>query len=123
VREWARWQLGPFQNDEALKSLEEDILKEIRSGKGGSSNTAELWITLAEDRLQFEQWAKAIEALKRAQTEDQPVALCGQGKHPSAEQILRTMAAEDRGALLEKYPVLERMAKDAKYRDLFPARP
>jgi len=134
VRDWARWQLGPFQNSEALKSLEDQIGATIRandrSGRGG--NNADAYLSLAEYRVQFEQWDKAVEALKKAQSEDEKglraqsieplraVALCGMDKYAAAEKILRTLTADECADLLKRHPVLERMLKDAKYRDLFP---
>ncbi len=136
VRDWARWQLGPYQNDEALKSLEAPVLDSIKNDRSGRG-VADLWIELADDRLQFEQWGKAAEALNKAQAEDdkgfridriepkRAVALCGLQKFAAAEKILRGLPAEEREKLLEKHPVIERMGKDPafreKFRELFPS--
>jgi hypothetical protein len=133
VRDWARWQLGPFQNEDALKSLEDPLLQTIAENrKAGRSNT-DRFVRLAEYRLRFEAWSKAYDACKDAHAEDsknlrtsyieslRAVALCGQGKSSSAvEKILLGMSMEERGELLANFPVLKKMADDPKYRDLFP---
>ena len=132
VKETARWELGPFQNEEALKSLEEGVQDNIKANvKSGRPNNPELFLELAADRLQFEQWSKALQALDKAQQEDdkgfrtsqiepmRAAAYCGDGKLEKSKKILLGMSMDDRIDLLGRYPVLEKMAKDPKYRDLF----
>ena len=121
-----------YQNVEALKSLEDSALDQIRAGERGGRSTADLQIELAETRIQFEQWQGALDALKKADNEDQrglrgqsidplrAVAYCGLGKLPQAARILRDMTADERAQLQAKYPVLEKLQKDSNYRDLFP---
>jgi hypothetical protein len=133
VRDHARWQLGPYQNDDALKDLEAPVQTAIKDRRFNNSSVADLWIEIAEYRLHFEQWADAMSALNKATAEDEKglrkqrieplkaVSYCGQGKYPAADKILRAMTADERYELLEKYPILEKMGKDPKYRDLFPA--
>jgi hypothetical protein len=135
IKDCACWELGPFQNDEALKSLEQKVQENIKANKqSGREKNPDLLIELAENRLRFEQWGKAFEALNKAQSEDDKglraqmieplcaVALCGDQKLEKAKKILLTMSMDDRVELLGRYPVLEKMAKDPKYRDLFATR-
>jgi HEAT repeat protein len=134
VRDRACWQLGPYLNDAALKRLEEPVLKDIAANSKATPsrpNTSN-YINLAEYRLRFESWSKAIEALNKAHDDDEKgfhareidklraVALCGQDKLPAAKKILETLTAEERAGLFSSYPVLEKLLQ--KYRDLFPGK-
>ena len=133
VRDRALWTLGPYQNAEALKRLEEPMQKDIDANRRSNPARSNLtnFIQLAESRLQFEAWTKAIEALKKAREEDDKqlratwiesltaVALCGSDKFDQARKILEKLSVEERVKLLASYPVLEKMARDPKYRDLF----
>jgi hypothetical protein len=120
-------------NETALKRLEDPVLKDIVANKKATpsrSNTNN-YIYLAESRLRFEIWSKAIEALNNAREEDEKgfrtsyieslraVAQCGLDKFQPAKKILDTMTPEERVKLLGEYPVLEKMARDSKYHDLF----
>lgn len=131
VSDYARWQLGPFGTEEALKSFEDEINDALAVNKRlGQPNTSR-YLELAEDRLQFGAWSKAIDALNRAKDEDsrrlrsgdieelRAVALCGQGKFPAAERILQTVHPDQRQALLQRFKVLEKMAKHKDYKELF----
>ena len=109
--------------------MQKDIDANRRSNPARSNLTN--FIQLAESRLQFEAWTKAIEALKKAREEDDKqfratwiesltaVALCGSDKFDQARKILEKLSVEERVKLLASYPVLEKMARDPKYRDLF----
>jgi len=133
VREHALWALGPYQNADALKKLEEPILKDVDANRRSNPARSNLnnYVQLAESRLQFESWTKAIDALKKAREEDDKqfratyieeltsVALCGLDKFDQSRKILEKLSPEERVKLLGLYPVLEKMAKDPKYRDLF----
>jgi HEAT repeat protein len=133
VRDRALWQLGPFQNAEALKKLEEPMTKDIDANRRSSPPRSNLtnYVSLAEWRLRFEAWTKSIEALNKAKDEDdkqfraswieslRAVALCGLDKLDQAKKILEKLSIEERLQLLNSYPVLEKMAKDPKYRELF----
>jgi len=133
VRDRALWSLGPYQNAEALKRLEEPMQKDIDANRRSNPARSNLtnFIQLAESRLQFEAWTKAIEALKKAREEDDKqfratwiesltaVALCGSDKFDQSRKILEKLSVEERVKLLASYPVLEKMARDPKYRDLF----
>src|SRR5262249_41953711 len=110
VRDRALWTLGPYQNAEALKKLEEPFLKDIDANRRSSPARSNLtnFITLAESRLQFEAWTKAIEALNKAKDEDdkqfraswieslRAVALCGLDKFDQARKILDKLSPEER---------------------------
>lgn len=134
VRDWACWQLGPYLNEAALKRLEDPVLKEIQANTKANRPNTNSYINLAENRLRFEAWSKAIEALNKAHDDDEKnfqgraidklraVALCGQDKLPAATKILEKLTPEERANLLSTYPVLEKMARDPKYHDLFPAK-
>jgi tetratricopeptide (TPR) repeat protein len=132
VRDRARLQLGPFQNEEALKSLEEQVLDAIKANeREGRRNNADLWIELAEYRVLFRQWAKAIDAVNSAQRDDdkklrtasietlRAAAHCGRGRFEEAAKYLRTLTAEERADVLARYPVFEAMARDPRYQSLF----
>jgi HEAT repeat protein len=133
VRDRALWTLGPYQNAEALKRLEDPILKDVDANRRSNPARSNLtnYILLAESRLQFETWSKAIDALKKAREEDDKqfrtreiesltaIALSGLDKFDQARKILEKFTVEERVKLLGDYPVLEKMARDPKYRDLF----
>jgi plasmid stability protein len=134
VRDRACWQLGPYQSADALKRLEDPVAKDILANSKASpsrSNTNN-FINLAEFRLRFEAWSKAMDALKKAKEEDdrgfrtsyienlKAVAYCGLDKFEPARKILvETVSPEERMKLLSEYPILEKMARDSKYHDLF----
>jgi HEAT repeat protein len=133
VRDRACWQLGPYQSEIALKNLEDPVLKDIVANTKATPSRSNLnnYIELAEFRLRFEAWSKAIEALKKATTEDEKgfrtsfieklraVAYCGTEKIEQALKILNNVTPEERVTLLNDYPVLEKLARDPKYHDLF----
>ncbi|MSR47695.1 MAG: hypothetical protein EXS13_11635 [Planctomycetes bacterium] len=134
VSEYARWQLGPFQTAEALKTYEDELEVAIQANrKMGVSNTGR-YIELAEDRLRFEAWRKAADALDKAKDEDtrsrnfsdridelRAVAFCGQGKYTAAEKLLQQIHPDRRQELLQKYPMLKKkMADEPRYKELFP---
>ncbi len=132
VSDYALRQLGPFGTEEALKTLEDAIDDAIAINKRiGQPNTSR-YLELAEDRLQFSAWSRAIDALNRARDEDKKglrtsdieglraVAHCGQGKFTAAEKILQTLNFDQRLDLLQRFKVLEKMAKDSRFKGLFP---
>jgi 3-deoxy-D-manno-octulosonate 8-phosphate phosphatase KdsC-like HAD superfamily phosphatase len=132
VSNYARWQLGPFKNEEALKSLEDEVEEAIANNKKMRSSNLGRYIELAKDRLRFEAWGKAVSALDKASDEDtrknrideikelRAVALYGQGKPTGAEALFHEMAIERRLALLQEYPILQKMAREPRFKDLFP---
>lgn len=133
VSDHARWQLGPYKNDEALKSLEDEIDAAIAMNRRVDQPNTMRYLELAQDRLHFESWGRALDALKKAKEEDsrklrttdidelKAVALCGQGKYSQAKQLLQEIHPDRRAELLATYPVLQKMAKDPNYKELFPA--
>ncbi len=132
VADHARWQLGPFGNEEALTSLEDEIEKVITINKTLKQSNLSRYIELSTDRLHFLAWSRALDALKKAEAADtrklqtsdiegfRGVAYCGQDRLSQAENSLRDVHPATRLELLKRYPVLEKMAKDPKYRYLFP---
>lgn len=136
VRDRACWQLGPYQNEAALKHLEEPVQKNIiaNSKTTPSRSNASNFLSLADYRCRFEAWSKALEPLNKAEQEDdknfykreiakyRAVAYCGLEKFSQAKKCLDDLTAEERATLLSTYPVLEKMAREPKFRDLFPAR-
>lgn len=134
VAEHARWSLGPFGNEETLRGYEDNLDKLIAENRKRSYPNTGLYIELAEHRLQFLAWPKALDALKRAADEDKrenrtsdieglrAVAYCGMGKYTNAERILRTLHPDLRRDLFVRYRILDKMAERSDYRDLFPAK-
>jgi len=132
VANWARWQLGPFKNEEALRSLEDEVEEAIATNRKMRSSNLARYIEQAKNRLRFEAWSKALSALDKAADEDsrknrsdeikelRAVALYGHGKPTSAEDILHEISIERRLALLQEYPVLQKMAREPRFKDLFP---
>jgi hypothetical protein len=133
VSDHARWQLGPYKNDEALKSLEDEIDAAIAMNRRVDQPNTMRYLELAGDRLHFESWGRALDALKKAKEEDsrklrtsdidelKAVALCGQQKYSQSKALLQEIHPDRRFELLQTYPVLQKMAKDPNYKDLFPA--
>ena len=132
VANHARLQLAPFKNEEALRSLEDEVETAIATNKKMKQSNVGRYIELARYRLRFEAWGKALSALDKATDEDtrrnrideikelRAVALYGQGKPTGAEAILHEVPIERRLALLQEYPVLQKMAREARFKDLFP---
>lgn len=133
VSTYARWQLGPYKTDDALKSLEDELEQAIAANKRMNQSNVARYIDLAKARLRFEAWNKAVSALDKAKDEDtrrnrtddieqlRAVGFCGQAKYSAAEKLLQEIDPKLRLELLQEYPVLQKMAREPRYKELFPA--
>ena len=120
--------LAPFGNEVAYQRL----LASTATALAREPNSPALLLDQARLQLLFERWKDAMTSITKAERADEKraysgeianykvVAQCGLSQYAKAERSLRK-ASQTGAELLALWPVLQKMAEQARYRPLFEA--